>query len=169
MTKLVLQFAGLWILLVLVQAVCNNICLFGVAVPIIFIYFILRLPIKITTNKMMTIAFFTGLVVDTFNNTAGMHAIASTILAASRHTIFNIFVNRDEELGDPIPSSRTIGGPAYFKYLSCCTLCYCIVVFSIQAFTLAAPLITLMRIVASTILSMIIMLSFDSISTTQKK
>lgn len=169
MTKTLLQFAGLWVLLILLQAVCNNICLFGVAVPIIFIFLILRLPIRLAANWMMTIGFFTGLVVDIFNNTAGMHAIAATVLAALRKPFFHLYVNREEEIADPIPSSRSIGLPAYLKFLFTSTLCYCVVLFAIQSFSLANPLLTVSRIFASSALSILIMMSFDSIATTKKK
>ena len=84
MIKTVLQFVGLAIVLVLVQVVFNKILLFGVAVPIVFIYLLLRLPVHTSVNWVMTIGFVLGLVIDVFSNTPGMNALACTILAAVR-------------------------------------------------------------------------------------
>ncbi len=51
MTKSIVQFSLLFVILVLAQAIVfNNICLFNVAVPFVFIYFIISLPITLSTN-----------------------------------------------------------------------------------------------------------------------
>lgn len=58
MTKTIIQFSILFIVLVLLQAmVFNNICLFNVAVPFVFIYFIVYLPLTLSTNWVLTLAF----------------------------------------------------------------------------------------------------------------
>ena len=67
MSKTVLKFILLGIILVLAQVIVfNHICLFNVAVPLVFIYLILRLPITLSLNWLLTISFFLGLIVDIF-------------------------------------------------------------------------------------------------------
>lgn len=57
MSKTSLQFILLGIILVLAQVIVfNHICLFNVAVPMVFIYLIIRLPITLSTNWLLTIA-----------------------------------------------------------------------------------------------------------------
>ena len=51
------------------------------------------------------------------------------------------------------------------KYLLTLTLIYCALIFTIEAFTFFNPLQLLLRIIFSTLLSMIIMLGIDSIMT----
>ena len=68
MIKTVLQFIALFIILTLVQVVCNHICIFGVAIPIVYIYFIIRLPINISVNWAMTLAFLLGITIEIFCN-----------------------------------------------------------------------------------------------------
>ena len=80
MTRNVLQFATLFIVMVIAQAICSKICLFNIAVPVIFIYFIFRLPINIGINWMMTIGFILGLTIDIFNNTQGMNALSLSLI-----------------------------------------------------------------------------------------
>jgi len=84
MTKTVIQFILLFLALMVLQLVCNKIVLFNVAMPIVVIYLILRLPVNLHGGWVLTIAFFTGLVIDIFNNTPGMNALACTILGAVR-------------------------------------------------------------------------------------
>ena len=74
MSKTVLKFILLGIILVLAQVIVfNHICLFNVAVPLVFIYLILRLPITLSLNWLLTISFFLGLIVDIFSDTYGMN------------------------------------------------------------------------------------------------
>ena len=50
------------LLLVPVQAIIfNNLILFNVAVPLVFIYVIISLPVTLGTNISLTLAFITGL------------------------------------------------------------------------------------------------------------
>ena len=65
--------------MVLLQAVLfNHICLFNIAVPFVFITFIMRLPLSININLLIALSFFTGLSVDVFSDTQGMNALACT-------------------------------------------------------------------------------------------
>ena len=46
MTKEIIRFFILFVILVLSQVVVfNHFCLFGVAIPLVFVYFIIKLPI----------------------------------------------------------------------------------------------------------------------------
>ena len=82
MTKTVIQFILLFIVLTVLQLVCNKIVLWGVAMPVVFIYLILRLPVNLHGGWVLTIAFFSGLIIDIFDNTPGMNALACTLMAA---------------------------------------------------------------------------------------
>ena len=104
MTKTVIQFIVLFLALVVVQLVCNKIVLFNIAMPVVFIYLILRLPVNLHGGWVLTVAFFSGLIIDIFNNTPGMNALACTVLAAVRRPVFNLFVSRENDMNIPIPS-----------------------------------------------------------------
>lgn len=74
MSKTVLQFILLGFILVLAQVIVfNHICLFNVAVPLVFIYLLVRLPITLSVNWMLTIGFFLGLTVDIFSEIGRAH------------------------------------------------------------------------------------------------
>jgi len=165
-SKTLLQFILLTIILVLAQVlVFNHVSLFNMAVPMVFIYVILRLPITLSLNWMLTIGFFLGLTVDIFSDTYGMNALGCTLLALCRRRILRLYVPREEDLTKPEPSMLSLGSNIYLKYLLTCTLFYCLLIFTIEAFTFFHPLQLLLRVVFSTLLSMIIMLGIDSLMT----
>ena len=166
MNKTALQFTVLGLILVLLQVtVFNHICLFGVAVPVIFIYLIFRLPVTLSLNIVLTISFFLGLIIDVFSDTYGMNTIACTVTAMLRKPILRLYVPREEDLSRPEPSMYTLGTVTYLKYLLTITLLYCSLIFIIEAFTFFNPLRLVMRIIFSTLLSMAIMAGIDSFMT----
>lgn len=166
MSKVALQFIILGLVLVLAQVlVFNHICLFNVGVPMVFIYLIVRLPVTLALNWVLTIGFFLGLIVDVFSDTYGMNAVACTVLAMIRRPVLRLYVPREEDLTRPEPSMLSLGTGVYMKYLLTLTLIYCALIFTIEAFTFFNPLQLLLRIIFSTLLSMIIMLGIDSIMT----
>ncbi len=142
--------------------VFNNICLFGVAVPFVFIYFIVHLPITISPNWLLTLSFITGLTIDIFANTQGMNALACTIVAMSRHSILHWYFPREDELTIPEPSIRSLGFEYFAKYLFTFVLFYCTIIFLIESFSLFNIFRLLLRIICSTFLTFLILLGVDS-------
>ena len=166
MSKTTIQFIILSIVLVLAQVVVfNHICLFNVAVPMVFIYVIIRLPITLAINWVLTVSFFLGLTVDIFSDTYGMNALSCTVLAMLRRPVLRLYVSREEDLTRPEPSMQSLGTAVYLKYLLTMTLLYCMLIFTIEAFTFFNPLQLLLRIIFSTLLSMALMVGVDSLMT----
>lgn len=170
MSKTTLQFLLLGLILVLAQVIVfNHICLFNVAVPMVFIYLIFRLPITLSLNWTLTVSFFLGLIVDIFSDTYGMNAVACTVVAMLKRPVLRLYVPREEDLTRPEPSMLSLGVAVYMKYLLTMTVIYCTLIFIIEAFTFFNPLQLVLRIVFSTILSMIIMLGIDSLMTSRSE
>ena len=164
MGKTIVTIVFMFITLTLLQVtVFNHICLFNLAVPFVFIYFIVRLPITMSINWILTLAFILGLIVDIFSDTHGMHALACTITAMSRRRILQLYFPREDDLTDPQPSIKTLGFGIYVKYLFTLVLFYCFLIFLIESFTLFNPLLLIGRIVFSTILTFAFILGIDSI------
>lgn len=170
MSKTTLQFFLLGLILVLAQVIVfNHICIFNVAVPMVFIYLIVRLPITLSPNWVLTIAFFLGLIVDIFSDTYGMNALACTVLAMVRRPVLRLYVPREEDLTRPEPSVQSLGTAVYMKYLLTMTLIYCTLIFLIEAFALFNPLQLVLRIVFSTLLSFVLMLGIEAIMTSRSE
>lgn len=170
MKNSLLHFLILFITLLVAQVVCSKIVLFGVAMPIIYIYLILRLPVNYSTNWTLTIAFLFGLFIDMFNNTQGMNSLACTVMAMAKRPVFNFFiVLREDEEGDPVPNVDTVGIANYLKYLATMVFIFCTVLFMAQAFTLHNLPLTILRIVASSFLSILLIFGIDSLVSTERE
>ncbi|MCM1071633.1 MAG: hypothetical protein NC210_07110 [[Clostridium] fimetarium] len=164
MAKEILKYILWFAALVAAQVMLfNNLCLFNVAIPLVFIYFIIKLPVTLGVNWVMTLSFLLGLTIDIFSNTQGMNALACTILGALRMPVLHLYFPRDDELSNPSPSSRTLGPAVFMKYLATCVVLYCALFFLIESFTFFNFGLTLMRIAASSALTFVIILAVDTI------
>ena len=165
MSKTVLTLIILFLVLIPAQAVIfNNLILFNVALPLVFIYLIISLPVTLSTNWSLTIGFVTGLAVDIFSDTPGMNALACTNLAFLRKPVYHLYVSYDDDLSGLRPSISTMGSAAYFKYLLTMVFVYCLMLFAIEAFQFFNIRLLLMRTVFSTIFTFIIIYAIDSLS-----
>ncbi len=169
MTKMIIQFISLFLVLTIMQVVCNKIVLFGVATPFVFIYLLLRLPIVFSKNWTFTIAFLLGLIIDLFNDTPGMNALSCVLLAAVRVPVFKACFTRDDDLSNPMPSIASLGLGGYLKYMSILVLFYCMALFFIQAFSLHNFTLTLLRIGGSSVLTVVLLLGIDSLVSTNRE
>ena len=170
MGRTLINLLILFFLLIFAQVIIfNNICLFNIAIPIVFIYFIIRLPITININWALTIAFFTGLIVDIFSNTQGMHALSCTIITFVRRDILRLYISREEDITYGIVSIKSIGMSSFLKYTFTIILLYSFVIFCIEAFTFFNPLLLMSKIITSTFLSFVIILGIDRIANNQRE
>ncbi len=169
MKNTLFHFLILFVALLVAQVICSKIILFSVAMPVIYIYLILRLPLNYSLNWTLTIAFLFGLFVDMFNNTQGMNSLACVVMTIVRRPVFDMFILRDDEDNDPIPSMDSLGITGYLKYMATLVTIYCAVLFLTQAFTLHNFPLTLLRIVASSVLSILLIFGIDSLVSTQRE
>lgn len=80
-----------FICLILLQVfVLNRIALFDLVNPYLYLLFILLLPINIPRPALLFLGLVTGLVMDMFMNTMGMHAAACVLIAYLRPFVLNI-------------------------------------------------------------------------------
>ena len=164
MTNSIIRYFLLFIICVLVQAlIFNRIILFHVAVPIVFIYFIIRLPINLKLPYVFTFAFLLGLTVDIFSDTPGVNALACTLIAAIRKPIYYAYMAKDDITNRLTPGISTMGIIDYSKYLLTFVIIYCLLVFTIEYFSFADVKGIVIMASASTVLTFILLLAADSL------
>ena len=94
-TELIILLFRLLILLTIQVVILNNIQFSGFINPFLYIMFIMMLPVKLPKTFLLLIAFGTGLIVDVFSNTMGMHAAACLVMAYARPSLLRILAPRD--------------------------------------------------------------------------
>ncbi len=100
-----------------------------------------------------------GLIIDVFLNTPGMNAAATTIVATFRKPILNLFYDR-EIFEDFIPGINT-GTSQFVRLTVFVVLLHLTFLFFIESFTLFNLVNTLIRIISSSFISILIIISLD--------
>lgn len=153
------------LVLILAQAIFfNNMVLFNVAVPLVFIYVIISLPITYSSPQSTTIGFLCGLAVDILSDTPGLNALASTLLAFMHRGVFHLYVSTDIDLAEQRPSPVNMGAPAFMKYALTMTALYCLMYFAIEAFQMFNLRLFLLRVIFSTLYSFVIIYAIGGLA-----
>ncbi|OWY25876.1 rod shape-determining protein MreD [Sphingobacteriales bacterium UPWRP_1] len=141
--------------------ILNNIKLHGLVSPYIYPLGILLLPFATPRWATLVIAFAAGLFVDMFNNTPGLHASATLILAFTRQYV--ITMNRPVGDYEPThqPTIASLGLYWFFSYAGILVLLHHFFFFIFEAYTLSFFVYTLAKIVASAAASLLLMLLFE--------
>lgn len=162
MNNAIIRYFGLFVLCILLQVlVFNRIILFHVAVPVVFIYFIIRLPINLKLPLVFTFSFFLGLIVDIFSDTPGVNALACTVISALRAPIYYAYMPKDDTTSRLTPGVSTMGLMEYGKYLLTFILIYCLLAFTIEYFSFADVKGIVILTASSTVLTFVILLAID--------
>lgn len=159
----ILNRAAWFVILFLVQVLfLNNIHLFGLATPFIYVYFILTLDKDVDRNTLMLLAFALGVLVDIFSNTPGVNAGASVFLAFLRVRLLRLFTPR-EEFENFEPGIKVMGVWSFVRYASVAVLLHHVVLFLLEAFSFVNIGYLLLRILCSALLTVMFVLAIDFI------
>ena len=151
----------LFIILCVLQVFVLNHCqLFGCAMPMLYVYFVISMKKGMAKWDMMVWAFALGLLLDTFSNTPGVNAATMTLSAMVQPYLLDLFITRegDEEL---IPSMSTIGTKPFINYTIVMVTLFCVVFFTLEMLNFLNGLKWLECVVGSTILTVALILAVD--------
>ena len=145
--------------LIFIQAfLLKNIGYYNLAVPFLYILFILLLPFGIPNFLLFVLAFCTGLTVDLFYDTAGINAAACSVLALVRVLFISITVERQGFENESEPRLGIMGFRWFFFYSMFLTLFHHTTLFLLETFSFATLNYTLLRIVLSSTLTIFLIL-----------
>lgn len=140
----------------------NRIWLFNVALPLVFIYFIVILPTELNVKWVLTLSFLLGFSVDIFSDTLGLNALCCTVAGALRQPVMKLYVPRDDEKNSVVPSPRSIGRVTFMKYLITMTTLYCFLFFITLSFEFFNFPRLIARTCASSALTFLVLLAFSN-------
>jgi rod shape-determining protein MreD len=113
---------------------------------------------------LLVLAFILGLTIDFFSNTLGMHAFATVFIAFFRGGVIKLFTNI-EEGNNPTPSFHTFGVSAYIKYVVVMVLIHHTTLFMLEAFSFAHFWVLSVKILLSSLVTILLILGIQSIKT----
>jgi rod shape-determining protein MreD len=139
----------------------NNIMFSGYVNPYVYIMIILLLPVEIPSWFLLIISFGTGLVIDIFSGTIGMHT-ASTVLAGfSRPYVLRYIAPRDGYESGDSPSMALYGARWFLIYTLIIVLIHHLSLFYLEVFSFTDFFRTLLRVILSSGFTVIFVLLLE--------
>lgn len=148
-----------FIVLVLFQVlVLNNILFSGYVNPYLYVIFILLLPFTTPPLLLLIISFALGFSLDLLSHTYGMHAAACVAMAFTRPFVLkNINSRQDYEPGIQ-PIIKDLGFSWVMTYSAILVFIHHFILFFLEAFTLFNFWTTLLRLLFSTIFTLVMII-----------
>lgn len=152
-----------FVLLLLLQVfVLDRIMLHGYATPYLYMMFILLLPFNMSRWALMAVALLTGLCLDMFTNTPGLHATACLVIGYLRPFVLNILSPQGGfETVKKTPSVSAMGWAPFMTYALILVMLHHLVYFSLEIFDLHNLLFLVIKILLSAMASMILIMLFE--------
>jgi len=123
------------------------------ATPFTYILFLLLVPFGTPNLLLYLIAFITGLTLDAFYDTLGVHTTACITLAFVRISFISVTINRDG-FDEPEPTLGNMGFKWFIIYAFLCTFFHHLVLFFLETFRLEEFSYTLLRCLFSVIFTL---------------
>lgn len=159
-----------FLVFVLLQVlVVNNIRLFGIVTPFIYIYVLLKMPIDMSRTSEIAISFLLGFAIDLFSNTYGMHAAACSFIGFIRTPILERFVDMKDLPDGSIPSYRLFGFGKFIRFVLLMVTLHHIALFLIESFSLFQPWRMMVRMSLSIVLSFLLILVLEAFNLGKRK
>ena len=152
-----LQYAILFVVLVLLQVFLFS--RIGISIyvhPLVYIAFILLLPIEIAPLSGLLLGLLMGVTMDLFMATAGVNTIATLFAAFCRPTLLLLTLGKDEVKDGGVPNVNRLGMKKFIKYAYTLILLHGIVFFLFEVLSFHLILFTLLRIVLSSLATLLL-------------
>lgn len=170
MIKDIIRHIISFILFVLIQVlVVSQIQIGWVINPFIYIAFVLLLPLETPAWLLLLSGFTMGLTIDAFSDTPGMHAAATVLLAYLRPSVHSIMIPRDTFQPGTQPNVAMFGFPWFLKYVILMTLIHHTALFLLEAFSVHHIWVVLIKALASTVVSILLILLVQLFSLGSRK
>jgi len=123
------------VLLIFFQAMfLNNINFLNFINPYLYIFFIIYFPLKTNRSILILTAFFTGLIIDFFSDTHGIHAAACLSIAYFRTYFLKIFFGMAYQ--HQVVKFKYLEFKQNFFYLTTMIFTHHLILFSLEVFSL---------------------------------
>lgn len=156
MIRILSKYVLMFISLVLVQVlIFNQVQFSGFFNPYVYVLFIILLPLSTPRYAILILAFALGLIIDIFSNSLGIHSAATVFVAYVRPLVIRLISNREDDKSDyPGLSQNKLRW--FINYVVLMVLIHHAILFYLEVYTFANFLITLYRVILSSLFSIIV-------------
>lgn len=160
------KFIGLFALQVLIV---SHLDLSYYVNPYIHLLFLLTLPVAIPSAYLLIIGFLSGLALDTFLDTTGLHAFASVFIAFIRPFLLSALTPKGSYELLQQPNINALGVVWFANYILVHTFVYLFLYFTLELFSFRQVGDVLVKTFFSTIASVGLMLMLAYLFSSNKK
>lgn len=141
---------------------------FPVFIPYVYPLFILLLPFEVPVWLLLVLGFVTGLTIDNFSNTAGMHALATVFIAYLRTNVLNALMPKHlSEYPGQSPNVKNMGWVPFLVYSGFLLLLHHALFFIVELWSVNNIAYLLLKIVASAVTSLLFVIVYLLLFTRQ--
>lgn len=166
-----IRYVFIFLILMAMQVfVFDKVQFSGFINPYVYILFILMLPFDISGWLLLLISFFTGLTIDLFEHTPGIHAAATVFMGFARPGIIRLVGEKEDLEPGQYPNVRDFGALWFFSYAVILVFLHHTALFYIEVFRFSEFFRTLLKAVMNTAMTtvLIMMLQFLFYSRTKR-
>jgi cell shape-determining protein MreD len=157
MTIIFLKNVARFIFLILLQVlILNNIQFGGYINPYFYIYFILLLPFETPGWLLLLSAFLLGILLDAFTHTIGLNASACVLMAFIRPFVIRTISTGTEFMTGHSPSLKNQGVKWFAYYSIILVLVHHFALFYLEIFRFSEFFQTLLRVILSSIFTLLL-------------
>lgn len=162
MNRSVLKYILHFFILTIIQLfVLDNLFLFNLIHPYIYLILILMLPVNINRYVFISIAFVYGLIMDVLLFTYGLHTTTLVLIGFLRPYLMGLFIN-EEQIEQNIEVHLTsLGARRYFIYLLIMLFIHHSLLNMLQVFSFREYIFTLYKTVLNVVASLLIIVVYD--------
>jgi len=131
-------------------------------IPIVYYLFILWLPFSLSRIGLLVVGFLTGLILDYFTQTPGLHAAACVLIAYARPFIISVLIPKDTtEFNYSEPSPRAMGWAPYTVYAFFLTLLHHTYLVLLEWLQFGTFLDFIIKVISTTGISMLLIFTVE--------
>ncbi len=156
MINLLPRYIFNFVVFVLLQVLLlNNLQFSGYLNPYVYVLFIITLPFSTPKWLLLALGFITGITIDVFMNTFGLHAAATVFLAFMRPIVLRAIAPRDGYEAGKLPVPAHYGFGWFFMYTILLVAMHHLFLFYVEAFSFARFGATLWKSIVSSLFTLL--------------
>ncbi len=133
--------------------------------PMIYLAFIVLLPMELAPVWVLLSGFALGGVMDVATGGAGLNSAATLVSAFARPLYLQLAVNKDDMRDGGMPTMRRLGYAGLLRYVAALVTVHCLIYFSLEAATWSYYYLTLLRVILSAAMTTLLILIFQLLYT----
>ena len=155
----IIKYSVLYVVVALLQIMFfGNLDLGLYVVPLVYISFVMLLPMELAPILMLLLGLVMGVSMDLLMATAGVNTIVSLFTAYFRRRIIELSIGKAVFSDGGIPTIRRCGLGKMLRYVSFFTLLHCSLFITIETLSFAFLDVMLLQIFVSSLFTIVVVL-----------